>query len=206
VPPLRFNASGVYQEFPLDFIQYDDDDYPWLILSVDRQNSATVYVDRVVVFTAPEAVRSRKSWPVPGRNYRGGTVWVRYTDNAGTFSAISEAVTRRSELQVVPSEITFLGDETTTVPAAHELRVGYGTGCEQPPWTVHSSQPWLTVTTSTAMISLQVESAGLQLGTHQATLTVRTNPEISGSPQTIPVTYHRVDSLQQTFLPVAFGK
>jgi hypothetical protein len=118
-----FAASGVYQEFPLDFVQYEDPSYPWLIFGVDRRGGATVHVDRVVVFTAPEPVQASKTWDVPGGNYRGGTVWVRYTDNADTFSAIAEATTTRSQLQVSPASLSFMGDYTTTVTATQTLTV-----------------------------------------------------------------------------------
>jgi len=197
-----FAASGVYQEFPLDFVQYDDPDNPWLILGVDRQWEATVYVDRVVAFTAPEPVQANKTWDVPGDNYRGGTVWVRYTDNAGTFSAITEATTTCSQLQVSPASLSFIGDYTTTVPATQTLTVGYGEGCDRPPWSAWSSQPWLNMTTSTPHIQVWVDSTGLPTGTHNATLTVDAGPDILGSPQTIPVVFTLVDELEWIFLPI----
>jgi hypothetical protein len=60
--------------------------------------------------------------------------WVRYTDNAGTFFAITEATTTRSQLQVSPASLSFMGDYTTTVPATQTLTVGYGEGCGRSPW------------------------------------------------------------------------
>jgi uncharacterized protein YkwD len=196
-----FAAPGVYQEFPLDFVQYDDPD-PWLILGVDRQWEATVYVDRVVAFTAPEPVQANKTWDVPGDNYRGGTVWARYTDNVGTFSAITEATTTRSQLQVSPASLSFVGDYTTTVPSLQTLTVGYGEGCDRPPWSAWSSQSWLKVITSTPHIQVWVDSTGLPTGTHNATLTVDAGLDILDSPQTIPVVFTLVDELERIFLPI----
>ncbi len=195
-----FTAPGVYQEFPLDFIQYDGPTWPWLTLGVGRQGEATVYVDRVVAFTAPEPVQASKKWNVPGNNYRGGAVWVRYTDNAGVFSPITEATT--TGFQVAPASLNFIGDDTITVPALQTLTVGYGEGCDRPPWSAQSSQPWLKVITSTPYIQVWVDSTGLLTGTHNATLTVDAGPDIPGSPQTIPVRFTLVDELQQTFLPL----
>jgi len=197
-----FAAANVYQEFPLDFIQYDDPDWPWLIFGVDRQGEATVHVDRVVAFTAPEPVQASKMWDVPGGNYRGGAVWVRYTDNAGTFSAIAEATTTRSQLQVSPASLSFMGDYTTTVPALQTLTVGYGEGCDRPPWSAQSSHLWLKVSTSTPTIQVWVDPTGLPTGTHQATLTVDAGPDILDSPQTVPVVFTLVDELEQIFLPI----
>jgi len=196
-----FVASGVYQEFPLDFVQYDDPDDPWLILGVDRQGEATVYVDRVVAFTAPEPVQASKMWDVPGGNYRGGTVWVRYTDNAATFSDIAEATTTRSRLQVSPASLSFVGDYTTT-PATQTLTVGYVEGCDRPPWSAQSSHSWLKVITSTPYIQVWVEPTGLPTGTHNATLTVDAGPNVLDSPQTIPIVFTLVDQLEQIFLPI----
>lgn len=197
-----FAAPGVYQEFPLDFVQYDDPSYPWLILGVDRQGEATVYADRVVAFTAPEPVQASKTWDVPGGNYRGGTVWVRYTNNAGAFSAIAEAITTRSQLQVSPTSLSFMGEYTTTVPAIQTLTVGYGEGCDRPPWSAHSSHSWLKVITSTPYIQVWVDPTGLPTGIHHATLTVDAGPDILDSPQTIPVVFTLVDQLGRVFLPL----
>lgn len=197
-----FAAPGVYQEFPLDFVQYDDPDWPWLILGVEQRGSTNLYVDRVVAFTAPEPVQSEKAWDVPGDNYRGATVWVRYTDDAGNFSAITEATTARSRLQVSPASLHFLGDPTHTVPAVQALSVGYGEGCDRPPWSAHSDQPWLKVVAQTPTIQVSVDSSGLPVGRHYATLTVEAGPDVLGSPQSIPVEFTKVDELKQIPLPI----
>lgn len=123
-------------------------------------------MDRVVAFTAPEPVRASKTWDVPGGNYRGRTGWVRYTDDAGTFSAITEAATARSQLQVSPASLHFIGDYTRTVPSLQTLTVGYGEGCDRPPWSVQSSRSWLKVTQSPPHIQVWVDLSGLSPGAH----------------------------------------
>jgi len=47
-----------------------------------------------------------------------------------------------------------------------------------------------------------VEPTGLPTGTHNATLTVDADPDILGSPQTIPVVFTLVDELERIFLPI----
>jgi hypothetical protein len=200
-----FAAPGVYQEFPLGFVQHDEASWPWLIFGVERQGGATVHADRVVAFTAPEPAQASKTWDVPGGNYRGGAVWVRYTDNAGTFSAITEATTARSQLQVSPASLRFVGDYAGTLPAQHTVTVSYGEGCDRPPWSVDSSQPWLQVSASPPYIQVWVDATGLSTGTHHATLTVDAGSAIPDSPQSIPVEFTLVDELNQVFLPIVTG-
>ncbi len=195
-----FAASGVYQEFALDF-QNHDPDWPWFAFGASQIGNATVHVDRMVIFTAPEPVQADKTWDVPDHNYRGKAVWGRYTNNAGNFSGITEATTTYSQLEISSASLTFLGDDTLTVPAMQTLTVGYGTGCDRPPWSVQSSQPWLKVNAAPPNIQVWVDSTGLPLGAHQATLAVDAGPDIAGSPQTVPVTFILVEELQQVFLP-----
>jgi hypothetical protein len=51
-------------------------------------------------------------------------------------------------------------------------------------------------------IQVWVDSSGLSLGTHYATLTVDAGPDILDSPQTIPVVFTRVDQLERVVLPI----
>lgn len=199
---IDFAAAGVYQEFPLDFIQYEDPNWGWLIFGVEQRGEATLQVDRVVVFTAPEPVQTSKIWAAPDQNYRGQTVWVRYTDDAGTFSPMTEAVTAPSKLQVSPPILTFMGDDMKAVPETQTLTVGYGAGCNRLAWSVQSSQPWLKVITSTPYIQVWVDPSDIPTSTQQATLMIDAGPEILDSPQTIPVTFMRVNQLRQIFMPV----
>ncbi len=198
-----FAASGVYQEFPLDFVQHDDpSSSPWLYFRVYRYGEATVYVDRVAVFTAPEPVQAGKTWPALNHNHRGGSIWVRYTDNAGSFSPITEAVTTRSQLQLSATSLNFVGDDTLTIPAVETLTVDYGKGCNRPAWSIQSSRPWLKASANPPHIRVSVDSTGLPVGAHSATLTVDAGTDILNSPQTISVIFNRVDQLKQVFLPI----
>jgi hypothetical protein len=63
-----------------------------LIIQFWRSGNADVFIDAVTFFSAPQAITSPLIWSVPGNNYRGQGVWVRYTDG-NQFSDISEAST-----------------------------------------------------------------------------------------------------------------
>jgi uncharacterized protein YkwD len=87
-----FTAANQYQEFALNFTFNTNPDDVFLIFQFWRSGTADVYVDAVSIFSAPQAITSPLTWSVPGSNYRGQGVWVRYT-NGSQFSALSEAVT-----------------------------------------------------------------------------------------------------------------
>ncbi len=86
-----FTHANRYQEFPLAFTFPTTPDDPFLLFNFWRTGPADVYVDAVSIFTAPEPVTSPMTWTVPGGNYRGQGVWVRYTDGGSQFSPITEA-------------------------------------------------------------------------------------------------------------------
>jgi uncharacterized protein YkwD len=93
-----FTAPNQYQEFAINFTFSPTSNDPFLIFKFWRSGSADLYVDAVYIFTAPQNITSPLVWSVPGGNYRGQGVWVRYT-NGTQFSDISEA-------QTVPFEIS----------------------------------------------------------------------------------------------------
>ncbi len=87
-----FTAPNQYQEFALDFTFNSNPDDPFLIFEFTRTANADLYVDAVSIFTPPQPITSPLTWAVPGGNYRGQGVWVRYT-NGSQFTAFSEAST-----------------------------------------------------------------------------------------------------------------
>ena len=87
-----FAAPNQYQEFPINFTFNDDPNDAFLFFNFWRSGDADLYVDVVTIFTAPRATTSPLTWTIPGRNYRGQGVWVRYT-NGTQFSSISLANT-----------------------------------------------------------------------------------------------------------------
>jgi uncharacterized protein YkwD len=94
--PLRlkgtdFQANDQYQEFPLTFTFCDNPQNSFLIFQFWRSGAAEVTVDAVTIFTAPQPVQQKMTWQVPGSNYRGQGVWVRYTDGERRFTGWQEA-------------------------------------------------------------------------------------------------------------------
>ncbi len=124
-----FTAPDQYQEFPLNFTFNTNPDDAFLIIQFWGSGNADVYVDAVSIFSAPQPITSPLTWLVPGGNYRGQGVWVRYTDGI-QFSDISEAVVAN---EVAP---TF-----SDVPSDHPLHnyiealydAGYTAGCSTSP-------------------------------------------------------------------------
>jgi hypothetical protein len=96
-----FAAPNQYQEFALNFtFNTPDPDFNFLTFNFWRSGSADLYVDAVSIFSTPQAITSPLTWPVPGNNYRGQGVWVRYT-NGSQFSEISEAATTQQSSCIV---------------------------------------------------------------------------------------------------------
>jgi uncharacterized protein YkwD len=85
-----FTAPNQYQEFALNFTFNSNPNDDFLIFQFWCSGSADVYVDAVSIFSEAQAITSPLIWSVPGSNYRGQGVWVRYT-NGSQFSALSEA-------------------------------------------------------------------------------------------------------------------
>jgi uncharacterized repeat protein (TIGR01451 family) len=86
-----FTAPNQYQEFALNFTFSPTSDDPFLFFKFWRSGSADLYVDAVSIFSTPQAITSPLTWSIPGKNYRGQGIWVRYT-NGSQFSNISEGI------------------------------------------------------------------------------------------------------------------
>ena len=87
-----FAVANQYQEFALNFTFNPTSDDPFLLFKFWRSGAVDVYVDAVSIFSTPQAITSPLTWSVPGGNYRGQGVWVRYT-NGVQFSGISDGIT-----------------------------------------------------------------------------------------------------------------
>ena len=89
---VDFTTPNQYQEFAVNFTFTPTSQDPFLMFNFWRSGSADVYVDAVSIFSEPQTIAPRLAWSVPGNNYRGQGVWVRYTDG-NRFSTIIEADT-----------------------------------------------------------------------------------------------------------------
>jgi uncharacterized protein YkwD len=110
-----FIASNQYQEFALNFTFNSTPEDPFLIFQFWRSGTADVYVDAVSIFTVPQPISSPLTWSVPGENYRGQGVWVRYTDGS-QFSDIVDGITVEPETVHVQS-IMRVGSSPTFAPS-----------------------------------------------------------------------------------------
>lgn len=182
-----FAAPNTYQEFPVAFVFHDNPEDVFLTFQFWRSGEADVYVDGVYIFTDPQPVQSPLTWTVPGGNYRGGGIQLRYTDRADTFSPIEEADLIPEHLTVRPSSLQFLVEQSALPLAAQTLTV-VQEGCEPFTWTLAEDASWLSAEPDGETITVSVDAAGLVSGTYHATVTVEAEAGVLGSPALVPVT------------------
>lgn len=197
-----FAAANAYQDFPIPFTFRTSAGDPFLIFNFWRTGQADVFVDGVYIFTAPQAVRSPFTWDVPGGNYRGGGIWLRYTDGAGTFTPVEEADLNPQRMAVVPDRLLFLAEYGAPPPNAQTLTVQQG-GCPPFTWNADDNAAWLTLQALGEKIEVGVNPAGLITGTYHATVTVEASAGVIGSPAQVPVTLIVAGHINRVRLPLA---
>jgi hypothetical protein len=193
-----FAAANQYQEFPLPFTFNSSETF--LIFQLWRSGLADVYVDAVSIFSPPQPVSSTLTWNVPGGNYRGQGVWVRYTNGSNQFSGISEAATALPSLSLSPAALTFLAARNGNPPPTSTLRVSRGCGSFN--WQVSSSATWLQPQISGDSVRVSINQAGLNSGTYTGTLTVSAVGGSSVSPIIATVKLIVADQLYPVYLPL----
>ncbi len=189
----------------MSFTFHDNPDEVFLIFQFWRPGEANVMVGGVYIFTAPQPVQSPFTWTVPGGNYRGGGVWLRYTDGAGTYSAVEEADIHPQRLAVSPASLLFLAEDDGPSPSAHTLRVEQG-GCEPFDWHVYDDAAWMQTQRVGDTARVTVDTSGLGVGTWQATVTVDAVGNVMDSPAQVPVTLSVVDRIHRVHLPSALRR
>ena len=118
-----FTTSNQYQEFALRFTFHTNPNNGFLTFNFWRSGNAEVYVDAVSIFSTPQGITSPLVWSVPGGNYRGQGVWVRYT-NGSQFSAISEG----STTQEFTLRVSTTGNGTVV---SHTAGINCGSDCSE---------------------------------------------------------------------------
>lgn len=193
----QFDAADQYQEFPLAFTFPESETF--LIFQFWRSDATAVTVDAVSIFTAPQPFTETFTWAVPGGNYRGQGVWVRYTDGQGNFSELQEASTAPAALSVSPRSLTFLAVAGEQTVQARHLQVLQS--CGSPPWQVTDDADWLESRADGDSIEVEVDASGLGLGQHQAVITLETlsQPVVLIS---VPVTLTVVENLETVHFPL----
>jgi hypothetical protein len=90
-----------------------------------------------------------------------------------------------------PTSLTFTGLAGGANPAAQRLVIG-NSGGGRLDFTVERSHPWISVSQLSGIWDaaplVEVNTAGLPPGTHQASLTVRCGPTVQNAPLTLPIT------------------
>ena len=141
------------------------------------------------------------TWEVPGGNYRGGGIWIRYTDGENRFSAVEEADFNPERLSVSPTSLLFLAEYDSAETLSHTLTVETA-GCEPFTWTVSSAASWLDVEAGDEEVIVSVKAAGLVTGTYYATVTVEAGADVLGSPVHVHVTLIVTEGIHWVYLPL----
>jgi hypothetical protein len=167
---IDFTAANQYQEFMLPFTFHNNPDEVFLIFNFWRSGNVDLYVDAVHIFTAPVPLTSPFELAVPGDNYRGQGVWVRYTDGA-QFSTVEEGQVFPDGLTASPANLSFMADPTGQSTPPQQIQVA-DNGCMPIDWQVNESAPWLFAQRSGDSAQVWVDATGMALGAYAADITI----------------------------------
>lgn len=196
-----FTAANQYQEFAIPFTFHGNAADPFLIFQFWRSGTADLYFDAVSVFTVPQAFNSTQTWAVPGGNYRGQGVWVRYTNESGTtFSSLMDATTTQGALAVTPTAVTLFAQRNGTMPAPIQLTVL--ALCGNVTWQVSDDANWLSTSVNGQTVAVQVNQAGLANGSYLGTVTVTAVAPSNSAPIKIPVQLLVAEEVYRLYLPL----
>lgn len=194
-----FSQAGAYQEFALPFTFPADEDF--LIINFDSHSDEPVYIDTVTFFSQPVPVEDTYTWQVPGGNYRGQGIWVRYVDESlSTFSPIDEGSQYEPRLAAQPDllRVVAMQDRGPYTWFIKVMQV-----CSTAAWAYHSDASWLDITRQGNFIYIQADPNALGLGTHQAAITV-TSDDGDITPLLIPVELQVIEPRIQYGFPFAY--
>jgi hypothetical protein len=190
-----FMAPNQYQEFAIPFSFVSGQDF--LIFKFWRSGAADVVFDALTIFTLPQAITSPYTWTVPGGNYRGQGVWLRYTNGSTQFSAIVDAVTSPGGLGLSGGSPSFLAEQGGSPPGAQYLRV-LQLGCQPLTWGVTDDRAWISTAVQGDLVAVSVNQAGLAVGSYSGTVTI--TPAGGGQPLLVPVKLVVAQELSQEYL------
>lgn len=194
-----FVTANQYQEFALPFTFHTHPDDEFLIFQFWRSGEADLYVDAVSIFSTAQAVATPLTWTVPGGNYRGQGVWVRYT-NGSQFSAITEATTVQPTLHVSPPALTFLAVRGGNRPPAATLTVA--SDCSTLRWQVSTNVPWLQTQVNGNTVGVSADQTGLSNGLYAGTVTLSAVGSPGVPPVAVPVQLRVVEQVFLAYLPL----
>lgn len=189
-----FTSANAYQEFAFPFTSPANDEF--LFFEVWRSGSADITFDAVTIFTPSIPVQPSYTWNVPGGNYRGQGVWVRYTNNAKNFTYFSEASTVPMTIQADTAQRNFLA---TPTDGSFTVRIPATLLCAQ--MNVLDNASWISSTYENGYALLTINPHGMALGEYQASITLQpVAPEIPAL--TIPIHLTVVPTLNRVSLPL----
>jgi uncharacterized protein YkwD len=192
---VDFTAPGQYQEFAVNFTFHSNPNHAFLVFQFWRSGAADVFVDAVSIFSVPQPVSPTMTWTVPGGNYRGQGVWVRYTDGTRP-SAIAEAATVPPALAVTPATLTFVTTRGVGPPSPAMLNVSQG--CASSDWQASGDAPWLRVEKVGTAVRVSAHPSGLGVGLHEGAVIIAA----TGLPSvTVPVRLLIVDTAHSIYVP-----
>ncbi|HSJ54049.1 MAG TPA: CAP domain-containing protein [Anaerolineae bacterium] len=194
-----FAAPNQYQEFALGFTNHTNPDDVFLIFQFWRSGTADLYVDAVSIFTTARSIASPLTWSVPGGNYRGQGVWVRYTDGS-RFSPIAEAATTQPSLHVSPTALAFLAVRDGSLPPERTLSVTQL--CSPVAWEVSVDAPWLQAQPVDGTVRVGVDQSGLGIGTYAGAVTISPVGVSGVPPASAQVQLIVVDELLPVYVPL----
>lgn len=198
-----FNAANEYQEFPLAFTF--DQAETFLTFQFWRSGTADVYVDAVTIFTSPQAISDPIHWQVPGGNYRGQGIWLRYTNGDQQFSKFQTYDSSSPGLMTHPTSLSFLAAANGPDPAPQHLIVEQR-GCQEFQWQVESDVDWLAADNTGPAVEVRVNLTNLSPGTYHGRLTFSSIDLVSVDNLQVPVTLNIVDQIYPIFLPITINR
>jgi uncharacterized protein YkwD len=189
-----FTSPNQYQEFAIPFAFVTGQDF--LIFEFWRSGAPDVVFDALTIFTAPQSISSPYTWVVPGGNYRGQGVWVRYTNGSNQFSAITDANSNPNGLGLSGASPSFLVEQGGSPPGPQSVRV-LQLGCQVLSWQATDDRTWITTAVQGDQVAISVNQAGLAVGSYSGTVTITPT---SGSPVQVPANLVVAQDLSHQYL------
>ncbi len=190
---IDFLAANQYQEFPLDFTFPMTETF--LIFDFARTGQTDVTVDAVTIFSIAQPFLSPMAWAVPGGNYRGQGVWVRFADGSDTFTPFTEADTLPRFFVVAPESLTFYAAPNDSPPPPQWVSVARL--CKTFTYHASATAGWLQTLVVGGSVQVSVNPSGLDAGVYQSAVLLQAT---GVSYVSVPVTLVVADDF--VYLPV----
>lgn len=198
-----FAASGQYQEFALPFVFNNNSNDQFLTFKFARSGPTAVSIDSIAIYSQPQPITGKSLvWAIPGGNYRGQGIQLRYTDGAGHFGAPAEAQTVPDGIALDEASQSLLAQQNGSLHP--QAWVNIEADClGGATLSATSDAGWLQPQIVGDQLLLKVNQAGLALGHYQATATVKAPSLPNVAPAQVSVALDVVAHLSQSFMPLA---